>query len=81
MPSQVFHKRFQRNLGIRARTCKLQRTDVGRLEFNQYPDSFQISGTHIFSMNDWKVAFVVNQAAPTLTFLSVLSEHRHVINV
>ena len=44
--------------------------NVGRLEFNLYPDSFQISGTQIFSMYDLKVAF-----------LSVLSEHPHVINV
>ena len=55
--------------------------NVGRLEFKLYPDSYQISGTQIFSMNEWKVAFAVNQAASTFTFLSVLSEHRHVINV
>ena len=32
-------------------------------------------------MNDLEVAFAVNQAAPTFTCLSVLSEHRYVINV
>ena len=32
-------------------------------------------------MNDLEVAFAVNQAAPTFTCLSVLSEHRYVIDV
>ena len=55
--------------------------NIGRLEFNLYPDSFKISGTQIFSVYDLEVTFAINQAAPTFTFLSVLSEHHHVINV
>ena len=78
---KYFISAFEEIWAFELRPVTDREQNFGRLEFNLYPDSFQISGTQILSMNDLEVAFAVNQAAPTFTFLSVLSEHRHVINV